>query len=61
MQVYFDNAATTPMRPEVITAMHQSMQTCFGNPSSTHSYGRHAKSLIEAARKKIAAIIGAEA
>lgn len=61
MQVYFDNAATTPMRPEVITAMHHAMQSSFGNPSSTHSFGREARALIETARKAIAATIGAEA
>ncbi|MGC6422362.1 MAG: cysteine desulfurase family protein [Flavobacteriaceae bacterium] len=59
MQVYFDNAATTPMRQEVITAMHESMQACFGNPSSTHSFGRDARSAIETARKNIAAALGA--
>ncbi|WGH75578.1 cysteine desulfurase family protein [Tenacibaculum tangerinum] len=52
--IYLDNAATTPMLPEVIEAMHLSMQTNFGNPSSTHQYGRKAKAAVETARKNIA-------
>ncbi len=55
MEVYFDNAATTPMRAEVISAMHEVMQTAYGNPSSTHGFGRAAKALLENARKSIAA------
>lgn len=52
--VYFDNAATTKMLPEVIEVMMQSMQENYGNPSSTHQVGRKAKVAIETARKKIA-------
>ena len=59
MKAYFDNAATTPMRDEVISAMHTAMKSCFGNPSSTHQYGREAKSYIELARKEIATLLGA--
>jgi len=54
-QVYLDSAATTQMRPEVIARMIDVMNDTYGNPSSTHSYGRSAKSLIETARKNIAA------
>lgn len=54
-QVYLDSAATTQMRPEVIDRMTEVMKEVHGNPSSTHSYGRSAKSLIENARKNIAA------
>lgn len=54
-QVYLDSAATTQMRPEVIQVMTDVMSNIYGNPSSTHSFGRDAKSLIENARKKIAA------
>lgn len=54
-QVYLDSAATTQMRPEVVTSMINVMNDTYGNPSSTHSYGRNAKSLIETARKNIAA------
>ncbi|MDG5491408.1 cysteine desulfurase family protein [Psychroserpens sp. SPM9] len=52
--VYFDNAATTPMREEVVNRMAEVMKLNFGNPSSTHSYGRQSKSLIESSRKRIA-------
>ena len=52
--VYFDNAATTPMRDKVILSITECMKTYFGNPSSTHSYGRQSKSLIETCRKSIA-------
>ena len=61
MEVYFDNAATTPMRAEVISAMHEVMQTAYGNPSSTHGFGRAAKALLENARKSIAAHFNASA
>lgn len=54
MKVYFDNAATTPIRNEIIELMTQSMSTTFGNPSSTHGFGRIAKSMIETARKSVA-------
>ena len=53
-QVYLDNAATTPMLPEVITVVTEVMQTVYGNPSSVHQIGRKAKSLVETARKNIA-------
>ncbi|MGB3592520.1 MAG: cysteine desulfurase family protein [Nonlabens sp.] len=53
--VYLDSAATTQIRPEVIERMTQVMTDHYGNPSSSHSYGRTAKSLIENARKSIAA------
>jgi cysteine desulfurase len=52
--VYLDNAATTPMDARVIEVMHQSMQENFGNPSSTHQFGRKAKNVVENARKNIA-------
>ncbi|WP_028892601.1 cysteine desulfurase family protein [Tenacibaculum sp. 47A_GOM-205m] len=52
--VYLDNAATTPMLPEVVQVMQESMLVNFGNPSSTHQYGRKAKAAIETVRKNIA-------
>jgi cysteine desulfurase len=52
--IYLDNAATTPIDPSVIEVMHQSMQENFGNPSSTHQFGRKAKNVVENARKSIA-------
>ena len=53
MRVYFDNAATTPIRKQVIDLMSESMVAVYGNPSSTHGFGRLAKSSIENARKSI--------
>jgi len=52
--VYFDNAATTPIRAEVVDVMHEILKDNFGNPSSTHAFGRSAKTKIETARKSIA-------
>ncbi len=52
--IYLDNAATTPMLPEVIKVVAESMETVYGNPSSSHQIGRKAKSLVETARKNIA-------
>lgn len=60
MQVYLDNAATTPMHPEVIAAMLPVMQDCFGNPSSAHTHGRRAKAYLENARKTIAGLLHAQ-
>ena len=54
MNVYFDNAATTPIRTEVIQVISSVMDNCFGNPSSVHAYGRTAKTNLETARKGIA-------
>ncbi len=52
--IYLDNAATTPIRQEVIDEMVKVMQSEYGNPSSTHSIGRSAKAIIETSRKTIA-------
>ena len=60
MNVYFDNAATTKIRDEVIDNMSIVLKDCFGNPSSTHSYGRSAKSYIETSRKSIAKILNCD-
>lgn len=54
MQVYFDNAATTPLVKEVISEMKETMDASFGNPSSIHSQGRSARAKIEKARRIIA-------
>jgi cysteine desulfurase len=56
-KVYLDNAATTPIRQEVIDEMVRVMQTDFGNPSSTHSSGRSAKAVMETSRKTIAKLL----
>ncbi|MES2411099.1 MAG: cysteine desulfurase family protein [Bacteroidota bacterium] len=53
-KIYLDNAATTPIRQQVIDEMMKVMQSEYGNPSSTHSVGRSAKAVIETARKTIA-------
>lgn len=52
--VYLDNAATTQVRDTVISKMQDALATCYGNPSSTHSFGRSAKTAVEKARKTIA-------
>jgi cysteine desulfurase len=53
-KVYLDNASTTAIRPEVIQEMTKVMAEDYGNPSSTHSFGRNAKSILELSRKSIA-------
>ena len=53
-KVYLDNAATTAIHPLVIEEMTKVMTNDFGNPSSTHSFGRNAKSILELSRKSIA-------
>ena len=45
MNVYFDNAATTAIRKEVIDKMTSIMNEIYGNPSSTHSFGRKSKEI----------------
>ena len=52
--VYLDNAATTAILPEVVNTMTEVLTNTFGNPSSTHNYGRNAKAIVEQARKTIA-------
>lgn len=58
-KVYLDSAATTQVREEVIAKMQEALQDFYGNPSSTHSYGRSAKTVIEKARKTIAKYLNA--
>lgn len=55
--VYFDNAATTSLDPEVKSVLIEVLDT-FGNPSSTHAEGRKARALVETARKEIASLVG---
>src|SRR5258706_128399 len=57
MKVYLDNAATTPLDPEVFEAMKPFMLEDFGNPSSTHSHGRKVRAAIESSRKKVAELL----
>ncbi len=60
-KVYLDNAATTSIYPEVMQEMMRVMQEDFGNPSSSHSFGRQAKSVLELSRKSIAKALNASA
>lgn len=60
-KVYFDSAATTQLRDDVITCITEVLKTEYGNPSSTHSYGRSSKSLLENARKEIAKFLNVSA
>jgi cysteine desulfurase len=54
MRVYLDNAATTPIDPDVVEAMLPYLESTFGNPSSTHFFGRQAKAAIENSRRSVA-------
>src|SRR5574342_47105 len=59
--VYLDNAATTPVRPEVLEAMLPYLGAeAFGNPSSAHRFGRAARAGIEEAKRQVAEAVGAE-
>ncbi|MBS1584433.1 MAG: cysteine desulfurase [Bacteroidetes bacterium] len=58
-RIYFDNAATTALDPEVLEAMMPYLTEKFGNPSSIYSYGRETKMAIEQARKSVARILNA--
>ncbi|MFI1743155.1 cysteine desulfurase family protein [Thalassobellus sediminis] len=59
--IYFDNAATTQIRDEVINAMTKVMRSNYGNASSSHSFGRSSKVLIEKSRKIIASSLNVSA
>jgi len=59
-KIYFDNAATTPVREEVIAKMQDALVNSYGNPSSIHGFGRSAKTEIEQARKTIAKYLNAQ-
>ncbi|MDC6367498.1 MULTISPECIES: cysteine desulfurase family protein [Flavobacteriaceae] len=59
-KVYLDNAATTQVRDEVISKMQEALVEFYGNPSSTHSFGRSAKTAVEKARKTIAKTLNAQ-
>ena len=59
MQVYLDNASTTKMSGAAVRAMIPYMEEIYGNPSSLHSMGQRAKEVLEEARAKIAACLGA--
>ena len=58
--IYLDHAATTPVRPEVLEAMLPFYGARFGNPSSTHRWGRDARTALDEAREKVASCLGAQ-
>jgi cysteine desulfurase len=58
-RIYFDNAATTSLHPEVLEVMMPYLTEKFGNPSSIYSYGRETRMAIENARKSVAKILNA--
>ncbi len=60
-RIYLDNAATTPVRSEVLEAMLPYFTQKFGNASTIYSYGREAKEALEESRKNVAQLIGANA
>lgn len=57
--IYLDYNATTPVDPRVADAIGTALREWWGNPSSSHAYGRAAHDAIEAARGQVAALIGA--
>ncbi len=59
MRIYFDNAATTALEPQVLESMMPYLTEKFGNPSSIYSYGRETRIAIETARKSVAKILNA--
>ena len=58
--IYFDNAATTPIRPEVYDAMRPYIESCYGNPSSVYKLARESKKAVDLARKQVADAINAD-
>ncbi|HEX9564131.1 MAG TPA: cysteine desulfurase family protein [Gemmatimonadaceae bacterium] len=59
--IYLDHAATSPVRPEVLEAMLPFFGPRFGNPSSTHRWGREARVALDEARERLARALGAQA
>ena len=57
--IYLDHAATTPVREEVFEAMKPFFGPRFGNPSSTHRWGREARAALDEARERVAHCLGA--
>jgi len=58
--VYLDYNATTPVDPRVAKAVEACLHQHFGNPSSTHLYGRNAHQVVELARHQVASLVAAE-
>ncbi len=59
--IYLDNNATTPVAPEVSSAMDKCLRDTFGNPSSSHKFGVTAKKAVETAREQVAGLVNAKA
>ena len=59
-RVYLDNAATTALDPAVIQIMAESMKEDYGNPSSSHSFGRKSRSIIETSRRNISKLLNSD-
>jgi len=57
--IYLDYNATTPVESEVVFAVTAALREQFGNPSSIHSFGQQAKTLLDEARDHVAAMLGA--
>ncbi len=60
MRIYFDHNATTPVDPAVVQTMARILAEDFGNASSVHHFGQRAKAVLDDARSRLAALIGAE-
>ena len=60
MNVYLDNASTTPITQPVLEAMLPYLTTQYGNPSTLYNFGREARKAVEKARQQIAQAINAE-
>lgn len=58
--IYLDNAATTPVKPEVRAAMEPYLADLFGNPSSRHQFGRAARAAVDQARRMIGVVLGVD-
>jgi cysteine desulfurase len=56
--IYFDNNATTPLAPEVFNVMERVLTSNYGNPSSAHTIGRKARTIVEKSRAQVASLIG---
>jgi cysteine desulfurase len=61
MRIYLDNNATTPIHPDVLRVVEESLREVFGNASSIHKEGQRARQVIEEARDSVAQLIGATA
>lgn len=58
-RVYLDHSATTPVDPRVASAMARAVVETFGNASSVHGFGQHARAAIDRARREVASLVGA--